>query len=117
MPIQARSVILLGPNPDLGLDKSPNQTKIKFFFMASLHTFFLRFIHSHTFRSSLRSANQLSKAMPVQLSSFLHDEKEFKKNSRSQIINTSLNFPEVEASIVMYLELKFHALPDASQGK
>ena len=46
-------------DPDLGLDKYPNQTKIKFFFMASLHMFFLRFIHSHTFRSSPSSANQL----------------------------------------------------------
>ena len=42
----------LGPNPDLGLDKSPNQTKVKFSLMASLHTFFLRFIHSHTFKAS-----------------------------------------------------------------
>ena len=42
-----------GPNPGLGLDKSPNQTKIKSSFMASLQTFLLPFIRSHTFKSSL----------------------------------------------------------------
>ena len=81
MPIQARSVVLLfqvpfltfqrlglglGPDSDLGLDKSTDQTKIEFFFMASLHKFFLQFIHSHTFRSSLSSANQLPEVIPVQ---------------------------------------------------
>ena len=92
MPIQARSVILLfqvplltfqrlgpglglGPNSDLGLNKSTaDQTKIEFFFMAALHKF-LQFIYSHTFRSSLSSANQLPEVIPVQLSSRLHDQK------------------------------------------
>ena len=45
-----------------------SQPNTKFFFMASLvlHTFLLRFINSHTFKSSLSSANQLPEAMPVQ---------------------------------------------------
>ena len=78
----------LGPNPDLGLDKSPDETKIKFFFMASLHMLLLQFIHSHTFKSSLNSANQLPKAMPVQLSSLLHYQKEARsKCQQSHILN------------------------------
>ena len=57
MPIQARSVILLfqvplltfqrlglGPNSDLGLNKSTDQAKIELFFMAALHKFFLQFV-------------------------------------------------------------------------
>ena len=58
------------PNPGVGLDKSPHQTKIKFSFMASLHTFLSWSIHSHTFKSSLfqllskyNSANQLPKLL------------------------------------------------------
>ena len=83
MPVQARSVILLFKVyvplltfQRLGLDKSPvNHTKIELFFMASLHKFFLQLIHSHTFRSSLSSANQLPEVIPVQLSSRQHDQK------------------------------------------
>ena len=74
--------LALGPNADLGLDKSPNQTKIRLSFMASLHTFFLQFIHSHTFKSSLSSANQLPKIMPVNLSSFLHHQEVARSSTR-----------------------------------
>ena len=111
MPIQARSVILLfqvplltfqwlgpglGPNSDLGLNKSTDQTKIEFLFMASLHKFFLQFIHSHTFRSSLSSANQLPEVIPVQLSSRLHvsmirkepDHQHVLELSRGQSVNS-----------------------------
>ena len=107
MAIQARSVILLfqvplltfqrlgpglGPNSYLGLNKSTDQTKIEFFFMAAHHKFFLQFIHSHTFRSSLSSANPLPEVIPVQLSSRLHDRKEPDRQhvleiSRGQSVN------------------------------
>ena len=106
MPIQARSVILLfqvplltfqrlgpglglGPNSDLGLNKSTDQTKIEFFFMAALHKFFLQFIYSHTFRSSLSSANQLPEVIPVQLSSRLHDQKGARSSTRLRTFQRS----------------------------
>ena len=90
----------LGPNSDIGLDKSPiNQTKIEFIFMASFHKFFLQVIHSHTFRSSLSSANQLPEVIPVQLSSRLHDQKGARSSAR---LGT---FQRSKGSIVMYLEL------------
>ena len=122
MPVQARSAILLfpvllltfqrlglGPNSDLGLDKSPvNQTKIGFFFMASVHKFFFQVIHSHTFRSLLSSANQLPELTPVQLSSHLRDQEGARSSTR---LGT---FQRSKASIVMYLELSTE-IPSASR--
>ena len=65
-------------NPVHGLESLPVPTKQipNFPSMASwllscstLSGILLRFIHSHTFKSSLSSANQLPEVMPVQLSS------------------------------------------------
>ena len=76
--------------------------------MASLHKFFSQFIHSHTFRSSLSSANQLPEVIPVQLSSRLHDQKGARSSAR---LGT---FQRSKASIVMYLELS-PEIPSASR--
>ena len=112
MPVQARSVILLFKVPlltfqRLGLDKPPiHRTKIEFFFMASLHKFFLQFIHSHTFRSSLSSANQLPEVIPVQFSS-----------ARVCMIRKEPDhgtFQRSKTSIFMYLELS-PEIPRASR--
>ena len=103
----------LGPYPGLGLGKSPNQTKFKFPFMASLHMFLLRFIHSHTFKSSLLIC--FSKSTPQGYTSSA--QLASARSERSQIISTCWNFLEAKESIVMYQELKYHALPDSSQGK
>ena len=78
--------------------------------MASLHKFFLQFIHNHTFRSSLSSANQLAEVITVQLSSRLPDQKGARSSAH---LGT---FQRSKASIVMYL-LKYQELPDASQSQ
>ena len=80
--------------------------------MVSLHTFLWRFIHSHGFKSSLFqllnnyvSANQLPKLLMLcQFSSARF------RMIRSQIFSTCWNFLEIKASIIMYLEPKYHAL-------
>ena len=76
--------------------------------MPSLHKFFLQFIHSHTFRSSLSSANQLPEVILVQLSSRLHDQKGARSSAR---LGT---FQRSKASLVMYHELS-PEIPSASR--
>ena len=79
----------LGPNSDLGL-RTSLLTKQKLNFSSwLLSTSSFYSLYSHTFRSSLSSANQLPEVIPVQLSSRLLDQKGARSSTRLRTFQRS----------------------------